>query len=349
MWKNRLIYIGLVIYAGFFIILYSEYTSFLVGAMVVLIPICMALVLRIFVYPGVEISLKEDIGCMYQEEISKVILKIENQSILPILSAIVHFELSYGHGEGKKYKKIKIYSNGKGKQEFEIAIKPEHCGIVNAKVKQVQIQDYFRIFSMTKKDCGEIRLFVLPKQIVLEESEKHILSQKIAECDLFSKEKPGDDPSEIFDIRKYREGDRLQRIHWKLSSKKEQMLVKEFSFPIVDRTALFLFTEWEEECYQSIDSAIQKLSAAIEGFLQQEKEVIVYWCGENNSLYHQVIGKKDEIIFLIQQIYENGFVKKINCREIFLKCSQIEEIKNGYCIDKNGIAKLSNFLINNAS
>ena len=37
------------------------------------------------------------------------------------------------------------------------------------------------------------------------------------ESDSYSTIKGGDDPSEVFAIREYREGDRLQRIHWKLS------------------------------------------------------------------------------------------------------------------------------------
>lgn len=48
----------------------------------------------------------------------------------------------------------------------------------------------------------------------------------------YSQHRPGDDPSEIFDIREYREGDNLKHIHWKLSWKLEQPMVKEFSLPL---------------------------------------------------------------------------------------------------------------------
>ena len=48
----------------------------------------------------------------------------------------------------------------------------------------------------------------------------------------YSKVKPGDDPSEIFDFHSYREGDPIARIHWKLSSKHDELMVKEFSLPL---------------------------------------------------------------------------------------------------------------------
>jgi hypothetical protein len=55
---------------------------------------------------------------------------------------------------------------------------------------------------------------------------------QIVESDYYSTKKAGDDPSEVFAIREYREGDRLQRIHWKLSRKQGQLMIKEFSDPM---------------------------------------------------------------------------------------------------------------------
>lgn len=46
------------------------------------------------------------------------------------------------------------------------------------------------------------------------------------DSDRFSLYKKGDDPSEIFDIRDFKDGDRFQQIHWKLSSKTGHYMVK---------------------------------------------------------------------------------------------------------------------------
>ena len=35
----------------------------------------------------------------------------------------------------------------------------------------------------------------------------------------YSKDRPGDDPGETYDIREYRSGDSIRQIHWKLSGK----------------------------------------------------------------------------------------------------------------------------------
>ena len=49
-----------------------------------------------------------------------------------------------------------------------------------------------------------------------------------------------DDSSELFQIREYREGDQLRDIHWKLTAKREELMVKEHSFPKPCPVVLFL-------------------------------------------------------------------------------------------------------------
>lgn len=61
-----------------------------------------------------------------------------------------------------------------------------------------------------------------------------------ADSDRFSTYKKGDDPSEIFDIREYADGDKIQRIHWKLSSKTGDLMVKEGSLPLMKEIHIFI-------------------------------------------------------------------------------------------------------------
>ena len=39
----------------------------------------------------------------------------------------------------------------------------------------------------------------------------------------------GYDPSELFDVREFQNGDRLQSVHWKLSARTDELMVKELS------------------------------------------------------------------------------------------------------------------------
>ena len=67
-----------------------------------------------------------------------------------------------------------------------------------------------------------------------------VMDETSADSDRFSTYKKGDDPSEIFDIREYADGDKIQRIHWKLSSKTGDLMVKEGSLPLMKEIHIFI-------------------------------------------------------------------------------------------------------------
>ncbi len=51
------------------------------------------------------------------------------------------------------------------------------------------------------------------------------------ETEVYDEHNSGQDNSEIFDIREYRNGDRLQNVHWKMTAKQDELMVKENSLP----------------------------------------------------------------------------------------------------------------------
>ena len=86
------------------------------------------------------------------------------------------------------------------------------------------------------------------------------------EGDKYSPHKPGDDPTELFGLRPYREGDRLSRIHWKLSQKTGQTLVKELGLPVSERVLFLLdLTGPGEEISLQLDAF-----ATLSGFLTDQ-------------------------------------------------------------------------------
>lgn len=69
------------------------------------------------------------------------------------------------------------------------------------------------------------------------------------EAESYDDFQPGTDVSQIFDVREYRPGDRLQRIHWKLSAKSDGLLVREDSQPLAC-AVVFCWTcchRWQEK------------------------------------------------------------------------------------------------------
>ena len=57
----------------------------------------------------------------------------------------------------------------------------------------------------------------------------------------------GNDPSEVLDIREYRRGDNVKRIHWKLSARMRQTMVRELDMPSDHDTLLVFGIEGEPD------------------------------------------------------------------------------------------------------
>ena len=60
------------------------------------------------------------------------------------------------------------------------------------------------------------------------------------DADVYDDFRPGNDSSEIFDVREFRDGDKIQSIHWKLSAKMQELVVREDSQPLACPVVLLL-------------------------------------------------------------------------------------------------------------
>ena len=106
-------------------------------------------------------------------------------------------------------------------------------------VEYIKMQDFFGFFSIVYKDIEEHKILVYPN---LREFHSDIMRQVMSET---AETIIGHDfgSSTVFtDVREYRPGDALNRIHWKLSAKKNTWISKEYMGHVTNTTYLFLDT-----------------------------------------------------------------------------------------------------------
>lgn len=127
----------------------------------------------------------------------------------------------------------------KGGVKALLSLESPRCGKLSVDVPQLLLYDFFGLF---RKKCpldAHASMLILPNsfavKIDLSAPEAHDI-----ESDEYSPSRPGDDPSELFGVRDYREGDRLKSVHWKLSEKYDRLVVKEMSQPVAQSILLLL-------------------------------------------------------------------------------------------------------------
>ncbi len=98
----------------------------------------------------------------------------------------------------------------------------DHCGTIQCSVHRAYVYDYLGFFCKPLKKPAPARITVRPRPV--EAPELSPLSPARA---LRWKPKPGGGFSENYELRLYRPGDSVQRIHWKLSGKTGKLLLRE--------------------------------------------------------------------------------------------------------------------------
>lgn len=311
---RKLGYLILVVLGIAFAILYTEYRMYLFVGILILFPIFIfmfAVIVGILIQVKIEVTDKT----VERDDEFKFVIKIKNRSIFPILHGVVGYR--YGYGVVKKQQKGKIPFQVKARGETTLTFTTccEYCGTFQFSIYGVWIKDYLHIFSFYRRMKSWEKQVIFPKLEVinLEVADSVIFYND--EYDEFYEDHPGNDPSEIFEIREYHEGDKLQRIHWKLSSKKDMLMVKEFSDPIVISSAVICDNECDGKGMDFVrqwSELIQKTIQVSYSLLLKQVNHYVYWFdAENGNGVRREIKSVEDLNVCMKQLmqaspYENS-------------------------------------------
>ena len=117
--------------------------------------------------------------------------------------------------------------DGRGTAEVVFRLKAEHCGVISILNSDVRVKDYLGLFC---RECtvhaSAVEYTSLPQWGTGEDEESRTPGKSAGEGD-GDVRSIGDDLSEIGDIREYRKGDMIHSIHWKLSARFDQLMVRD--------------------------------------------------------------------------------------------------------------------------
>ncbi len=109
-------------------------------------------------------------------------------------------------------------------------------GTYDIGVKCFYVYDFFRIFRARIDVENLTTVYVLPRRLTLDETAAHSISDDTART---VRSPLVVDKLEVSDIRDYQNGDSLKSIHWKLSSKSETFIVKDYNTGTSNQTVVF--------------------------------------------------------------------------------------------------------------
>ena len=250
-------------------------TFFLLG-LVILIPLS-SLMLLFLGSRGFAASVSAERAVQRNTE-ENLLLSVSRHSRAPFGWAEFRIELSNRMTGDSETLRYCLCISGK-RQQTSLPLLSRHAGKIDLKITKARLMDCFGLFCRSvRMDAGSTASFL--SQPICRELEWELPDygeNDDEESVAYSQHSPGDDPSEIFDIREYREGDRLKSIHWKLTWKLEQPMVKEFGLPLHSSVEIAL-----ELCKASpelLDLQLDFCTSLARFLLEEELPFRITWLG----------------------------------------------------------------------
>lgn len=242
MLKYKITYLAVLLLLWFIRVMYSFRIMTVLFYVFLMMPFVF-LVLLLFQAARIRVGLNVEKTIVEKKTSFPVEIRVENKNFLPLGKLVV--KLKYRNVLSKRWTKKKLeFSAGRGTQSCCFIMSSDYSAKLEVRLRSVKLYDILNLFSIRKlsrkkREESAVSVIVLPNLHELEESPVRSNPHIMIESDLYSDIKSGDDSTEIFNIREYMQGDRMNRIHWKLSVKEDSLMVKEFGLP-VDCSVLIL-------------------------------------------------------------------------------------------------------------
>ncbi len=269
---TKLLFIALILVCAAFYILYIWDFALVLLVIMIALPVLMFIFLLITKFLiKVEFAVKSD--TVSKEENFPVQICLTNRSFLPIGKAEATIDYYNVFNNEINCFVLHMPIQARNTQRMTFQMNSKFCGIIKISCRFIKIYDPLRLFRFKVGKGISTQVSVMPEGKEIGGSV--VFTGRIdEESDIFSENRPGDDPSEVFDLRDYIPGDKLNRIHWKLSSKKDEFIVKDYSLPVDVPSVIFLDLkgyEYSEYTLPIFDTMIEAMVSISQFMLENER------------------------------------------------------------------------------
>ncbi len=303
MWLRRLGYIVILIAIGWIAMLYKEYALFALLVLgVSLLPVCLGYLL----FLRKKVSVFVERSGRPASEAGAVVMRLcaSNRAKIPtgpIRIRLMCRDVFFGI---EKKTTISLQLAGGGAYEEELTLRLDHCGAVEVSVVKGKVYDLLGLFgARAEVDNTKLSFVVFPKRYPTvwfpgESPESLPSDLSVRTCP-----RPGDDPAELYDVREYRQGDKLNRIHWNLSAAKDELYVKELGMPPVISTVMYVElwrSDKGKKMYDALMETVFSLSSAWLG--AGLAHFITWYDAEIKQPMRGVVEKEEDLYQVIEQL-----------------------------------------------
>ncbi|MCH5268720.1 MAG: DUF58 domain-containing protein [Lachnospiraceae bacterium] len=162
-----------------------------------------------------------------------------------------------------------------GTEEMTLPISSKYSGNIQICVNSMEYLDLSGLFTICKTLESRGEMVVMPS--VSEEAASYKNGFQAGVSELEESQAKGNDFAEVTDMREYQPGDRIKDIHWKLSAKKEQLMVKERTSVAQSQIILVLDLSGKRDITEEVMAIAYSVTKS---FLMEYTPVRLLWWNE---------------------------------------------------------------------
>lgn len=300
--KNFIIYILLVLSALLLRIGVGGYATKLILQLIFAFPVIQ------FLYGGlmcflVQVQIEELPTQMIQGERNGFGVQITNKCFFPLGVGRLHVRWKNNFTNETIREKIDFSMLPNSQLSLQCFPAGTHCGIVSFEITSVDVYDMVCMWKWKKPGRAKVNVLIRPPYEPIDMRRKFHFALWESENEDNAFARKGENTEEIVDIRGYQQGDKMQRVHWKLSAKMDEIMMKEFGNSMDVRTHIVvdLYVPHKKEKGYYMDELLQVLIAISVRIIQSGEQHTVYWFdGEN--LQSRSIKSQEQLWDCMQEI-----------------------------------------------
>lgn len=313
--KNWMIYIVTVVSLAVFAIMYIKQSGFIVFMMALLVPVMYSVIVYFAGKRKIKVNMNQEILSAVRNENVGIQVVVENTSGINKGSKVV-LRLTVKNGIGTEICKIKkkIYLVSE-REVVQFDYIPRYSGMNEITIDKVRVYNGFSLFRLSIQAKGRLSFLIMPEYKEYSVELQTLYEENEGESDHFSHTKAGNDPSELYAIRDYHPGDKLNRINWKFSAKNNTLMVQDYGFSIACDTAVFIDISNEKDL-DKIEQVMEILYYLVVRFVMEDKMFFVIWKARGEEkVKRKIISGQQDIYDLFGEIFCSGIGRYTSCIE----------------------------------
>lgn len=230
----------------------------------------------------------------------------------------IHMSQKSNFADKKIRRRMMVTVANKNEETFRYTVSSPYCGNLEVCMEYIDIYDFLGLFYKRKRAGDKKHIGIMPKYQLMPLEITRRTREFVADADDHSLEKSGDDPTEIYQIREYRPMDSVHDIHWKLTAKEDQLMVKEHALPLGCVVLVWLDLTSGDRTGKEQDRLLEQMASLSLTLIEEKCIHMAAWFEEKNQrVVKRKIDSEEAVYAMIWQLLVQESCKDKELSEIF--------------------------------